>query len=144
MEKEFLKRKSLHQCYLFSPVVGHIKGINLNNCVDLEYIDNHILDDGSDDGRGEASPVTSQPSPNRSQNAPVYAMPPPPAMGESAALNQGDVPVYTPGEFIHQTLEGIKKTDIEVAVGLLGTRLTAFLSRTVLIMTYLINIPIIE
>ncbi|XP_072382369.1 dnaJ homolog subfamily C member 5-like isoform X1 [Diabrotica undecimpunctata] len=56
-------------------------------------------DDGSDDGRGEASPVTSQPSPNRSQNAPVYAMPPPPAMGESAALNQGDVPVYTPDLF---------------------------------------------
>nr|CAH7756659.1 unnamed protein product [Callosobruchus chinensis] len=57
-------------------------------------------DDGSDDDRGGGSPpVTSQPSPNKKPpSAPVYAMPPPPQQqGESAALNQGDVPVYTPG-----------------------------------------------
>ncbi|KAJ8910094.1 hypothetical protein NQ315_013231 [Exocentrus adspersus] len=53
-------------------------------------------DDVSDDERG-GSPVTSQPSPKKGQNAPVYAMPAPPSngMGESAALNQGDVKVYT-------------------------------------------------
>lgn len=46
--------------------------------------------------------MTTQPSPKKGQNAPVYAMPPPPSntMGESAALNQGDVPVYTPGELL--------------------------------------------
>lgn len=57
-------------------------------------------DDGSDDGRQGSragSPVTSQPSPKKGPN-PVYAMPAPPSAGagESAALNQGDVPVYTP------------------------------------------------
>lgn len=54
-------------------------------------------DDASDFGMGD-SPITNQPSPNKSQSAPVYAMPPPPSssMGESAALNHGDVPVYTP------------------------------------------------
>ncbi|CAH1978060.1 unnamed protein product [Acanthoscelides obtectus] len=62
--------------------------------------DYHTLnDDGSDDDRGGGSPpVTSQPSPNKKPpSAPVYAMPPPPQQqGENAALNQGDVPVYTP------------------------------------------------
>ncbi|XP_074040653.1 dnaJ homolog subfamily C member 5 isoform X2 [Leptinotarsa decemlineata] len=54
-------------------------------------------DDASDEDRA-GSPVTSQPSPKKGQSVPVYAMPPPPSskMGESAALNQGDVPVYTP------------------------------------------------
>lgn len=60
------------------------------------------MDDGSDDGRGDSSPVTSQPSPSKTQTAPVYAMPPPAYntvpqnKGESSALNKGDVPVYTP------------------------------------------------
>ncbi|KAK4878634.1 hypothetical protein RN001_011140 [Aquatica leii] len=45
------------------------------------------------------SPVMHQPSPSTQPNAPVYAMPPPPYcnLSESAALNQGDVPVYTTG-----------------------------------------------
>ncbi|XP_018572171.1 dnaJ homolog subfamily C member 5 isoform X4 [Anoplophora glabripennis] len=66
--------------------------------------DYHTLnEDGSDEERG-GSPVTSQPSPKKGQNAPVYAMPAPPAngMGESAALNQGDVKVYTPDLFQHE------------------------------------------
>lgn len=55
----------------------------------------------SDDERGNTSrgsPITSQPSPtkNKGQSAPIFAMPPP-SYNESAALNQGEVPVYTPG-----------------------------------------------
>ncbi|XP_022902850.1 dnaJ homolog subfamily C member 5 isoform X2 [Onthophagus taurus] len=44
-------------------------------------------------------PITSQPTPTKQQNAPVFAMPAPPTanVGENAALNQGDHPVYTPG-----------------------------------------------
>lgn len=63
----------------------------------------YFQDDGSDEDRG-GSPVTSQPSPKKGQNAPVYAMPPPPSnpMGENAALNQGDVPVYTPGQLVKE------------------------------------------
>ncbi|XP_066251499.1 dnaJ homolog subfamily C member 5 isoform X1 [Euwallacea similis] len=58
-------------------------------------------DDGSDEDRAGSrggSPVTSQPSPKKGPSNPIYAMPAPPtaAAGESAALNQGDVPVYTP------------------------------------------------
>ncbi|KAG5867444.1 hypothetical protein JTB14_034498 [Gonioctena quinquepunctata] len=56
-------------------------------------------DDGSEEDRA-GSPITSQPSPKKGQNAPVYAMPPPSSnMGESAALNQSEVPVYTPDLF---------------------------------------------
>ncbi|XP_044261390.1 dnaJ homolog subfamily C member 5-like isoform X2 [Tribolium madens] len=65
--------------------------------------DYHTLnEDGSDDELAGSpkndSAITSQPSPKKGPNAPVYAMPPPTSnLGESAALNQGDVPVYTPG-----------------------------------------------
>ncbi|XP_063925214.1 dnaJ homolog subfamily C member 5 isoform X3 [Zophobas morio] len=67
--------------------------------------DYHTLnEDASDDEpaigspRNDSPPVTAQPSPKKGPNAPVYAMPPPTSnLGESAALNQGDVPVYTPG-----------------------------------------------
>ncbi|KAF2897067.1 hypothetical protein ILUMI_09094 [Ignelater luminosus] len=57
-----------------------------------------ISDEGGDSPT-RGSPVTHQPSPGKQPNAPVYAMPPPPAsnLSESAALNQGDVPVYTTG-----------------------------------------------
>lgn len=61
---------------------------------------NQFQDDGSDEERaGSGSPpVTSQPSPKKGPG-PVFAMPAPSASaGESAALNQGDVPVYTPGK----------------------------------------------
>ncbi|KAH1018108.1 hypothetical protein HUJ05_005924 [Dendroctonus ponderosae] len=59
-----------------------------------------IPDDGSEEDRG-GSPVTSQPSPTRkgAPSNPIFAMPAPASSataGESAALNQGDVPVYTP------------------------------------------------
>ncbi|XP_076256680.1 dnaJ homolog subfamily C member 5 homolog isoform X3 [Rhynchophorus ferrugineus] len=54
-----------------------------------------LQDDGSDDDR-IGSPVTSQPSPKKGPSNPVFAMPAPQSAGESAALNQGDVPVYTP------------------------------------------------
>ncbi|XP_018334280.1 dnaJ homolog subfamily C member 5 isoform X2 [Agrilus planipennis] len=48
------------------------------------------------DSPNRSSPVTTQPSPSK-KTAPVFAMPmPPPAFDENAALNQGDVPVYTP------------------------------------------------
>lgn len=56
-------------------------------------------DDGSDEERaGSGSPpVTSQPSPKKGPGNMAFAMPAPSAAaGESAALNQGDVPVYTP------------------------------------------------
>ena len=65
-------------------------------------------EDASDDEpaigspRNDSPPVTAQPSPKKGPNAPVYAMPPPTSnLGESAALNQGDVPVYTPGTLLH-------------------------------------------
>ncbi|XP_044763511.1 dnaJ homolog subfamily C member 5-like isoform X2 [Coccinella septempunctata] len=56
--------------------------------------DDHSDADGSPRG---GSPVTSQPSPKKGTGSmPVYAMPPP-NYNESQSLNQGDVPVYTPG-----------------------------------------------
>lgn len=60
-----------------------------------EDLDDEIIGDSP---KG-ATPITSQPSPSKQPNTTVYAMPAPPPyeMGESAALNQGDVPVYTPG-----------------------------------------------
>lgn len=66
---------------------------------DVLLLQDDLSDDGGSPSRS-SPPVTSQPSPKK-QNAPVYAMPPPPSYnasaGESAALNQGDKPVYTPG-----------------------------------------------
>lgn len=58
-----------------------------------------ISEEGGD-SPNRGSPVTHQPSPCKQPNVPVYAMPPPPStnLSESAALNQGDVPVYTTGE----------------------------------------------
>lgn len=59
-------------------------------------------DEVSDDeaGRGGSpragSPITAQPSPKKGPTAPVFAMPPP-NYNESQSLNQGDVPIYTPG-----------------------------------------------
>ncbi|XP_045465978.1 dnaJ homolog subfamily C member 5-like isoform X2 [Harmonia axyridis] len=55
-------------------------------------------DDHSDAEAGSprGSPITSQPSPKKGPSVPVYAMPPP-NYNESQSLNQGDVPVYTPG-----------------------------------------------
>ncbi|XP_049824953.1 dnaJ homolog subfamily C member 5 homolog isoform X1 [Aethina tumida] len=57
--------------------------------------DDNLSDDAAPNASRSGSPVTSQPSPNKGTNLPVFAMPPPPGMGESAALNQGDVPNYT-------------------------------------------------
>ncbi|XP_068901410.1 dnaJ homolog subfamily C member 5-like isoform X1 [Tenebrio molitor] len=55
-------------------------------------------DEAAGSPRNSTPPITSQPSPKKGPNAPVYAMPPPTSnLGENAALNQGDVPVYTPG-----------------------------------------------
>lgn len=62
-----------------------------------------MQEDGSDDEPAGGSPragtpVTTQPSPKKGPSAPVYAMPPPTSnLSENAALNQGDIPVYTPG-----------------------------------------------
>ncbi|XP_050308515.1 dnaJ homolog subfamily C member 5 homolog isoform X2 [Anthonomus grandis grandis] len=62
-----------------------------------------IRADGSDEDAGPglgggSPPVTSQPSPSRgAPTTTTFAMPAPPGpAGESAALNTGDVPVYTP------------------------------------------------
>lgn len=55
------------------------------------------LEDDDSPARG-TTPITSQPSPGKQPNTTVYAMPAPASsMSENAALNQGDVPVYTPG-----------------------------------------------
>lgn len=60
-----------------------------------------LQEDLSEDEGGSSpkrdAPVTSQPSPNKPGNTTVFAMPAPPTVGENAALNQGDHPVYTPG-----------------------------------------------
>lgn len=50
-------------------------------------------------GHGDSPPVTTQPSPSRANASaqPVFAMPAPPPKDESAALNSGEHPVYTPG-----------------------------------------------
>lgn len=44
-------------------------------------------------------PITAQPSGGNKGQMPVFAMPAPPSanMGENSALNQGEMPVYTPG-----------------------------------------------
>ncbi|XP_031330372.1 dnaJ homolog subfamily C member 5 isoform X2 [Photinus pyralis] len=66
--------------------------------------DYHTLNEDFSDEAGDSplragSPVMKQPSPSKQPNVPVYAMPPPPSsnLTENAALNQGDVPVYTTG-----------------------------------------------
>lgn len=60
-----------------------------------------LQEDISEDEAGRSpardAPVTSQPSPSKQPNTTVFAMPAPPTVGENAALNQGDHPVYTPG-----------------------------------------------
>lgn len=58
-----------------------------------------FFDEAGDSPLRAGSPVMKQPSPSKQPNVPVYAMPPPPSsnLTENAALNQGDVPVYTTG-----------------------------------------------
>ncbi|KAF5284263.1 hypothetical protein FQR65_LT00264 [Abscondita terminalis] len=58
-----------------------------------------LTDEMGDSPIRAGSPVMCQPTAGAQPNAPVYAMPPPPSsnLSESAALNQGDVPVYTTG-----------------------------------------------
>ncbi|KAF5290085.1 hypothetical protein FQA39_LY14866 [Lamprigera yunnana] len=75
------------------------ENVNAYFVVTSTWCKEDFSDEAGDSPIRSGSPVMRQPSPSKQPSIPVYAMPPPPSanLTENAALNQGDIPIYTTG-----------------------------------------------